>query len=82
MMTFSSKPSVETDEKSYSLSIRRNGRRKARREDAFALIDTTAEHMANDGALFQSYLDVQAHLTATRSATPFSSRRRGRRQPC
>lgn len=36
--------------------------KKQERESAFAMIDETAQRMANDGALFQSYLDVQAHF--------------------
>ena len=31
--------------------------KKQERESAFAMIDETAQHMANDGSLFQSYLD-------------------------
>lgn len=61
---FNASQSVETDEKSYSSFDKEEwaAQKKQEREDAFALIDTTAEHMANDGALFQSYLDVQAHF--------------------
>ena len=61
---FNASQSVETDEKSYSAFDKEGwvAQKKQEREDAFALIDTTAEHMANDGALFQSYLDVQAHF--------------------
>lgn len=32
--------------------------KKQERESAFAMIDETAQRMANDGSLFQSYLDV------------------------
>lgn len=69
---------VDTDKYTYLLRLNPNkgeynlyssfdkeewaAQKKQEREDAFALIDTTAEHMANDGALFQSYLDVQAHF--------------------
>ena len=61
---FNASQSVETDEKSYSAFDKEGwaAQKKQEREDAFALIDTTAEHMPNDGALFQSYLDVQAHF--------------------
>ena len=61
---FNASQSVETDEKSYSSFDKEEwaAQKKQEREEAFALIDTTAEHMANDGALFQSYLDVQAHF--------------------
>ena len=61
---FNASQSVETDEKSYSSFDKEEwaAQKKQEREDAFALIDTTAEHMANDGALFRSYLDVQAHF--------------------
>ena len=61
---FNASQSVEADEKSYSSFDKEEwaAQKKQEREDAFALIDTTAEHMANDGALFQSYLDVQAHF--------------------
>ena len=36
--------------------------KKQERESAFAMIDETAQRMANDGGLFQSYLDVQARF--------------------
>lgn len=36
--------------------------KKQERESAFAMIDETAQRMANDGSLFQSYLDVQARF--------------------
>ena len=36
--------------------------KKQERESAFAMIDETAHRMANDGSLFQSYLDVQARF--------------------
>ena len=36
--------------------------KKQERESAFAKIDETAQRMANDGGLFQSYLDVQARF--------------------
>lgn len=36
--------------------------KKQERESAFAMIDVTAQRMANDGGLFQSYLDVQARF--------------------
>ena len=67
---FNASQSVETDEKSYSSFDKEEwaAQKKQEREDAFALIDTTAEHMANDGALFQSYLDVQAHFEIGRAS--------------
>ena len=36
--------------------------KKQERESAFAMIDETAQRMANDGSRFQSYLDVQARF--------------------
>ena len=36
--------------------------KKQERESAFAMIDETAQRIANDGGLFQSYLDVQARF--------------------
>ena len=36
--------------------------KKQERESAFAMIDETAQRMANDCGLFQSYLDVQARF--------------------
>ena len=36
--------------------------KKQERESAFAMIDETAQRIANDGSLFQSYLDVQARF--------------------
>ena len=36
--------------------------KKQERERAFVMIDETAQRMANDGSLFQSYLDVQARF--------------------
>lgn len=36
--------------------------KKQERESTFAMIDETAQRMANDGSLFQSYLDVQARF--------------------
>ena len=36
--------------------------KKQERESAFAMIDETAQRMANDGGLFQAYLDVQARF--------------------
>ena len=36
--------------------------KKQERESAFAMIDETAQRMANDGGLFQGYLDVQARF--------------------
>lgn len=36
--------------------------KKQERESAFAMIDETSQRMANDGGLFQSYLDVQARF--------------------
>ena len=54
---FNASQSVETDEKSYSSFDKEEwaAQKKQEREDAFALIDTTAEHMANDGDLFQLF---------------------------
>ena len=45
---FNASQSVETDEKSYSSFDKEEwaAQKKQEREDAFALIDTTAEHMA------------------------------------
>lgn len=37
-------------------------KKKQEREDAYVLIDSTAERMAGDGALFQTYLDVQSRF--------------------
>lgn len=37
-------------------------KKKAERESAYALIDETAEQIAGDGALFQTYLDVQSRF--------------------
>lgn len=53
-----------TEDKSF-VSFNREewaAQKKQERESAFAMIDETAQRMANDGGLFQSYLDVQARF--------------------
>ena len=61
---FNASQSAEKDEKSFSSFDKEEwaAQKKQERETAFAMIDETAEHMVNDGELFQSYLDVQAHF--------------------
>ena len=53
-----------TEEKSF-VSFNKEewaAQKKQERESAFAMIDETAQRMANDGGIFQSYLDVQARF--------------------
>ena len=53
-----------TEEKSF-VSFNKEewaAQKKQERESAFAMIDEAAQRMANDGGLFQSYLDVQARF--------------------
>ena len=45
--------------------------KKQERESAFAMIDETAQHMANDGSLFQSIWMCRRFLTATLWAMRF-----------
>ena len=61
---FNASQSAEKYEKSFSSFDKEEwaAQKKQERETAFAMIDETAEHMVNDGELFQSYLDVQAHF--------------------
>lgn len=61
---FNASQSVEADGNSFSSFDKEEwaAQKKQEREDAFAKIDETAEHMANDGELFQTYLDVQARF--------------------
>ena len=61
---FNASQSKENEEKSFTPFDKDEwaAQKKQERENAFAMIDETAQHMANDGALFQSYLDVQAHF--------------------
>ena len=47
--------------------------KKQERESAFAMIDETAQRMANDGGLFQGYLDVQARFDRYSVGTGLSS---------
>ena len=61
---FNASQPKESEEKSFTPFDKDEwaAQKKQERENAFAMIDETAQHMANDGALFQSYLDVQAHF--------------------
>ena len=61
---FNSQPKEETEGQSFASFDKDEwaAQKKQERENAFALIDETAQHMTNDGELFQSYLDVQAHF--------------------
>ena len=61
---FVSQPQEETEGQSFTSFDKDEwaAQKKQERENAFALIDETAQHMTNDGELFQSYLDVQAHF--------------------
>lgn len=61
---FNSQPKEETEGQSFAPFDKDEwaAQKKQERENAFALIDETAQHMTNDGELFQSYLDVQAHF--------------------
>lgn len=61
---FNASQSKETEDKSYSSFDKEEwaAQKKQEREDAFAKIDETAEHMANDGELFRAYLDVQSRF--------------------
>lgn len=57
---FNSQPKEETVGQSFASFDKDEwaAQKKQERENAFALIDETAQHMTNDGELFQSYLDV------------------------
>ena len=57
---FNSQPKEETEGQSFASFDKDEwaAQKKQERENAFALIDETAQHMTNDGELFQSYLDV------------------------
>lgn len=61
---FNASQSVETEGNSFSSFDKEEwaAQKQQERKDAFAMIDETAEHMANDGELFQTYLDVQARF--------------------
>ena len=61
---FNSQSKEETEGQSFASFDKDEwaAQKKQERENAFALIDETAQHMTNDGELFQSYLDVQAHF--------------------
>ena len=61
---FNASQSVKTEDKSYSAFDKEEwaAQKKQEREDAYAKIDETAGRMANNGELFQSYLDVQARF--------------------
>ena len=61
---FNSQPKEGTEGQSFASFDKDEwaAQKKQERENAFALIDETAQHMTNDGELFQSYLDVQAHF--------------------
>ena len=61
---FNSQPKEETEGQSFASFDKDEwaAQKKQERENAFDLIDETAQHMTNDGELFQSYLDVQARF--------------------
>ena len=48
-----------------------SAQKKQERESAFAMIDETAQRMANDGGLFQSYWMCRRDSTATLWAMRF-----------
>ena len=61
---FNASAQKDTEDKSF-VSFDKDAwaaQKKQERESAFAMIDETAQRMANDGSLFQSYLDVQARF--------------------
>ena len=61
---FNASAQKDTEDKSF-VSFDKDAwaaQKKQERESAFAMIDETAQRMANDGGLFQSYLDVQARF--------------------
>lgn len=61
---FNASAQKDTEDKSF-VSFNKEewaAQKKQERESAFAMIDETAQRMANDGGLFQSYLDVQARF--------------------
>lgn len=61
---FAGKPAAEEASKEFTSFNKEEwaALKQKERADAYALIDSTAEQMTGDGALFQSYLDVQSRF--------------------
>ncbi len=61
---FANQPEPKTNTKEFTAFNKEEwaARKQQERADAYALIDETAEQMAGNGELFQTYLDVQSHF--------------------